>query len=100
MIQGKSSTQLVVMQEQIRARISAGDAADMGSLTAPSPCVIIAHICVRYWETLLVFLKAYLSKARLRETHQKLLERTLTLLRSSAMHAEPSFADRHNKRFL
>ena len=42
-LQGKSSGQLSAMQDQIRARISGGDAVDIG-----------------YWETLLVFLKAWL----------------------------------------
>ena len=53
------------------------------------------HSCRRrYWETLLVFLKAYLAKARLRERHQQILEKTLDSLRHVAARAPERFATR------
>jgi hypothetical protein len=73
--QGKSSSQLVDMREQIRARIVSGDAVDVG-----------------YWETLLSYLSAFLSKARLREKHQRLLEIKLQSLRRDYMQRQSNTA--------
>ncbi|XP_066921803.1 splicing factor Cactin-like isoform X1 [Clytia hemisphaerica] len=54
---GKTYSQLIALQKQIRAKIKAGGSIDVG-----------------YWETLLQQLKAIMAKTRLKERHQKMLK--------------------------
>lgn len=54
---GKTYSQLVALQKQIRTKIKSGGSIDVG-----------------YWESLLQQLKAVMAKARLKERHQKMLK--------------------------
>jgi len=57
---GKTHSQLLLLQTQMKERIKSGGSIDVG-----------------YWETLLQQSEAYVAKARLKETHQKLLKKKL-----------------------
>ncbi|XP_065836381.1 splicing factor Cactin-like [Oscarella lobularis] len=75
---GKTHNELLDLKSHIMKRIRSGDAVDIG-----------------YWETLLQELKAHISKARLKESHQELLRRKLVHLRhqSAAETKEPKSGD-------
>lgn len=61
---GKSHSQLRALQKQMRQKIEAGGTIDVG-----------------YWESLLQQLKAFMSKARLKERHQGFLKNKLNELK-------------------
>lgn len=65
LLKGKSRTQLLTLQEEIKNRIARGDSLDS----------------INYWESLLKELDTHLAKARLRERHQEMLELKLQTLR-------------------
>merc|ERR1711962_255554 len=57
---GKTHAQLLALQTQMKGRMKSGGSIDVG-----------------YWESLLQQSEAYVAKARLKETHQKLLKKKL-----------------------
>lgn len=57
---GKTHAQLLILQSQMKERMKSGGSIDVG-----------------YWESLLQQSDAYVAKARLKETHQKLLKKKL-----------------------
>eukprot|EP00794_Sanderia_malayensis_P009683 gene9683-10670_t len=64
---GKTYTQLIALEKQMRQKIKTGGAIDIG-----------------YWESLLQQCKVHLAKARLRESHQRKLKQKLSELRRQA----------------
>ena len=70
---GKTYNQLLLLRDEIERRIRDGAAVDVG-----------------YWETLLKFLQSELARARLRELHQTILQRKLSILREQQMHQLPT----------
>ena len=68
MLRGKSHGELITLQEEIKKRISSGDAVD-----------------ISFWEAMLGEMRAQLARARLRERHQAMLEQALQALRMRQM---------------
>ncbi|PVD20121.1 hypothetical protein C0Q70_20615 [Pomacea canaliculata] len=61
---GKSTNQLKLLEDQIKAKLNIGEGIDVG-----------------YWETLLRQLKAHMARTRLRERHQDVLRQKLLKLK-------------------
>lgn len=72
---GKTTNQLRLLEDQIKAKLSGGEGVDVG-----------------YWETLLKQLKAHLARTRLRERHQDVLrQKLLKLKREQGLETGPLF---------
>lgn len=72
---GKTTNQLVLLEQQIRRKLTGGEGVDIG-----------------YWETLLKQLKAHTARTRLRERHQDVLrQKLLKLKREQGLETGPLF---------
>ena len=77
---GKTTSQLMLLEEQIKKKLAGGEGIDVG-----------------YWEALVQQLKAHMAKTRLRERHQEVLRQKLFKLKQEVGFCYTIFEPRHEK---